>query len=76
MPRVFTLTLSLAVVFVMVVSRQPATPAAAEATIPASLASQDLSLSQARLVLDAALAAAEEQGARMDIAVVDAGGNL
>ena len=37
---------------------------------------QDLSLEQAQLVLDAAIAASEEQGTKMDIAVVDAGGNL
>ena len=49
---------------------------AAEETALAPLATQDLSLAQAQPVLAAALAAAEEQGTEMDIAVVDAGGNL
>src|SRR4029079_2744619 len=49
---------------------------AAEPTVPAPLTTQDLSLAQAQLVLGAAIAAAEEQGTLMDIAVVDAGGNL
>ena len=55
--------------------RAPA-PTAAQETGLAPLATQDLSLSQAQLVLDAAIAAAEEQGTQMDVAVVDAGGNL
>jgi uncharacterized protein GlcG (DUF336 family) len=37
---------------------------------------QDITLKQAQEVLAAAIAAAEEQGTLMDIAVVDAGGNL
>jgi uncharacterized protein GlcG (DUF336 family) len=41
-----------------------------------TLATQDLSLDQADAVLAAALAAAEEQGTKMDIAVVDSGGHL
>src|SRR4029079_11317675 len=49
---------------------------AAEPTVPAPLTTQDLSLAQAQVVLEAALAAADEQGTLMDIAVVDAGGNL
>jgi uncharacterized protein GlcG (DUF336 family) len=43
---------------------------------PTSLVSHDLSPTQAQYVLAAALAAAEEQGTRMDCAAVDAGGNL
>jgi len=49
---------------------------AAEPTAPTPLTTQDLSLAQAQVVLEAALAAADEQGTLMDIAVVDAGGNL
>jgi uncharacterized protein GlcG (DUF336 family) len=36
----------------------------------------DLTLAQAQIAIDAALAKAKEQGTLMDIAVVDAGGNL
>jgi uncharacterized protein GlcG (DUF336 family) len=75
--RRVTRTLALVPVFVMtLVASHPIMPAVAEETAPAPLVVQDLSLDQAQLVLDAALAAAEEQGTLMDIAVVDAGGNL
>jgi uncharacterized protein GlcG (DUF336 family) len=76
MRRVITVTLALVLTFVVVVSSQPARLLAAEETAFAPLATQDLSLEQAQQVLAAALAAAEEQGTKMDIAVVDTGGNL
>jgi uncharacterized protein GlcG (DUF336 family) len=76
MTRWITGTLALVLVFVSVVVGWPIAPAAAEEVVPLSLQTQDLSLAQAQLVLRAALLAAEEQGTLMDIAVVDAGGNL
>src|SRR5687768_8941517 len=76
MRYLITITLALVLTAVAVVARQPASLVAAQETAPAPLVTQDLSLEQAQLVLDAALAAAEEQGTLMDIAVVDAGGNL
>jgi uncharacterized protein GlcG (DUF336 family) len=76
MRRVITVTLALILTLIVVVSNQPARLLAAQETAPAPLATQDLSLDQAQLVLAAAIAAAEEQGTMMDIAVVDAGGNL
>ena len=60
----------------MVVASQPVRLLAAEESHPTALATQDLSLEQAQAVVAAALAAADEQGTKMDIAVVDAGGNL
>jgi uncharacterized protein GlcG (DUF336 family) len=75
MTRLFTLTIALTVAFVLAVAQQPTVPSAAQEA-PTALQTQDLSLAQAQLVLDAALAAAEEQGTLMDIAVVDVGGNL
>ncbi len=69
------ITLTLALTLTVVAMRSPALLAAQETSL-APLPSQDLSLAQAQLVLDAAVAAAEEQGTLMDIAVVDAGGNL
>ena len=48
-------------------------PARAQET---PLAAQDISLAQAQAVLAAAVAEAEALGTKMDIAVVDAGGNL
>jgi uncharacterized protein GlcG (DUF336 family) len=75
MIRVLTLALGLVLTLVVSSAGQPARPLAA-AQPAAPLASQDLSLLQAQSVLSAALAAAEEQGTRMDIAVVDAGGHL
>lgn len=44
--------------------------------MPDSLTTQDLSLAQAGAAIRAAIAKAEEIGTKMDIAVVDAGGNL
>ncbi len=41
-----------------------------------AIQTQDISLEQARAACKAAFAKAEEIGAKMDIAVVDAGGNL
>lgn len=75
--RLITGTLALVLVFIMtLVGSHPVTPVAAEESAPASIASQDLSLDQAQVVLAAAITSAEEQGTLMDIAVVDAGGNL
>ena len=76
MRRVITVTLAFVLTLIVVVASQPALPLAAEETARAPLATQDLSLDQAQAVVTAALAAAEEQGTKMDIAVVDAGGNL
>ncbi|MDR2455932.1 MAG: heme-binding protein, partial [Deltaproteobacteria bacterium] len=36
----------------------------------------DITIAQAQIAIDAALAKAKEQGTLMDIAIVDAGGNL
>lgn len=65
---------------------QPAAVAQEEATIsgveelltagPLPLVEPDISLGQARAVLDAAIAEADNINTKMDIAVVDAGGNL
>jgi uncharacterized protein GlcG (DUF336 family) len=56
------------------------TTAAAQNATPAptdgALATQDISLSQARAAVDAALAKADQIGTKMDIAVVDVGTNL
>ena len=41
-----------------------------------ALATQDISLDQARAAVDAAIAKSREMNVKMDIAVVDAGGNL
>jgi uncharacterized protein GlcG (DUF336 family) len=79
MTRWITLAVAVALTLVVVVAGRPAAPIAAQATglaAPAPLATQDITLAQAQVVLSAALAEAEEQGTRMDVAVVDAGGNL
>jgi uncharacterized protein GlcG (DUF336 family) len=76
MRRVITVTLALVLTLIVVAVSQPARLLAAEEANLSPLASQDLSLEQAQAVVTAALAAAEEQGTKMDIAVVDAGGNL
>jgi uncharacterized protein GlcG (DUF336 family) len=76
MTRVLTVTLGLVLAFIVVVGSRQAEGIAFAQTAPTPLTSQDLSLEQAQLVLDAAIAASEEQGTKMDIAVVDAGGNL
>jgi hypothetical protein len=78
MRRLITLVvpLVLSVVVVTIAARASGPVAAAEPGSLAPLSTQDLSLAQAQAVLGASLAAAEEQGTRMDIAVVDAGGNL
>ena len=49
---------------------------AAQETDGGPLTTQDISLAQAQAVVDAAIAAAGETDTLMDIAVVDAGGNL
>ncbi len=49
---------------------QPAAPA------DASLVTRDISAKQALIILDAAINKAEQLNTRMDIAIVDAGGNL
>src|SRR4051794_11002563 len=76
MRRVITVTLALVLTLIVVAVSQPARLLAARETTLAPVASQDLSLEQAQAVVSAALAAADEQGTLMDIAVVDAGGNL
>ena len=76
MRRIITGTLALVLTLIMVVASQPSRLLAAQETPLAALPTQDLSLAQAQSVLDAAIAAAEEQGTKMDVAVVDAGGNL
>jgi uncharacterized protein GlcG (DUF336 family) len=76
MRRIITGTLALVLTLIVVVTSQPSRLLAAQETPLAALTTQDLSLAQAQSMLDAAIAAAEEQGTKMDIAVVDAGGNL
>ncbi len=75
MTRLIAFTLALALTVVVLAGRA-ATPTAAQHTNLTPLISQDITLDQAQEVLAAAIAAAEEQGTLMDIAVVDAGGNL
>ena len=76
MRRLISLTLPFALSVVIVLAGR-ASGSVAAADVPlAPLTTQDLSLAQAQAVLAASLAAAEEQGTLMDIAVVDAGGNL
>jgi hypothetical protein len=43
---------------------------------PDALTTQDISLAQAQAVVEAAIAASNDKGLAMDIAVVDAGANL
>jgi uncharacterized protein GlcG (DUF336 family) len=76
MIRMLTLILALLVPFMAIAAAHPSVGLAADPIAPAPLTTQDLSLAQAQVVLEAALAAADEQGTLMDIAVVDAGGNL
>lgn len=77
MVRRITSTLALFPALVVTLAAgSPVLPVAAQENPPAPLTIQDLSLDQARLVLEAAIAAAEEHETLMDIAVVDAGGNL
>ncbi len=76
MRRIITGTLALVLTLIVVVANQPSRLLAAQEIPLAALATQDLSLAQAQSVLAAAIAAAEEQGTKMDVAVVDAGGNL
>jgi uncharacterized protein GlcG (DUF336 family) len=76
MRRVFTVTLPFVLTFIVVLGARSSGPVAAEETSLAPLTTQDLSLAQSQAVLAASLAAAEEQGTKMDIAVVDAGGHL
>ena len=76
MRRLITLTLSFVLIVVVVLTSRSSGSAPADASTLAPLTAQDLSLEQAQAVLAAALAAADEQGTKMDVAVVDAGGNL
>ncbi len=76
MHRWFTPIIAFALTFITLIATPPAAPVAAEENAPVSITTQDLSLAQAQVVVAAAVAAAEEQGTLMDIAVVDAGGNL
>lgn len=52
------------------------TPAATPGSAGQALTTKDLSAEQAQTALSAAVAKAKEIGAKMDIAIVDAGGNL
>jgi uncharacterized protein GlcG (DUF336 family) len=76
MRRFLALSLAFALAVIAVATARPATLLAAPEAPPAPLVTQDLSLAQAQTVLAAALAAADEQGTLMNVAVVDAGGNL
>jgi uncharacterized protein GlcG (DUF336 family) len=76
MTRWITFALASALTLVVASASLSPVPLAAEEVALAPLPAQELSLEQAQSVLSAALAAAEEQGTRMDVAVVDAGGNL
>jgi uncharacterized protein GlcG (DUF336 family) len=76
MVKFITLTLGFVLVTAIALAgRTPAASATQEAAL-SPIATLDISLTQAQTVLAAALAEAEEQGTFMDIAVVDAGGNL
>ena len=76
MRRLRSLVVPLVLSLVIVLAGRASGLAAADAPALAPLPTQDLSLAQAQAVLSASLAAAQEQGTLMDIAVVDAGGNL
>jgi uncharacterized protein GlcG (DUF336 family) len=76
MRRIIVVSLVFVLTLVGVMASQPVRLLAAQEPHPTALATQDLSLEQAQAVVAAALAAADEQGTKMDIAVVDAGGNL
>ncbi len=76
MNRFVAVAAALALTTVLAAAGQPANQIAAQHTNLTPLISQDITLDQAQEVLAAAVAAAEEQGTKMDIAVVDAGGNL
>jgi uncharacterized protein GlcG (DUF336 family) len=76
MRRIIVVSLVFVLTLVGVMASQPVRLFAAQEPHPTALATQDLSLEQAQAVVAAALAAADEQGTKMDIAVVDAGGNL
>ena len=76
MRRIMTGIMALVLTIIVVGAGRPTTSVSAQDTAPAPLSTQDLSLAQAQVALNAALAAAEEQGTLMDIAVVDIGGNL
>ena len=54
----------------------PANSTSATGKPPETLTVKDISLELAHVVLEAAVAKAKELGLKMDIAVVDAGGNL
>ena len=58
------------------VAQDPGNRAGSSAQPGAALPTQDISLDQARAVLDAAVQKSREMNVKMDIAVVDAGGNL
>jgi uncharacterized protein GlcG (DUF336 family) len=75
MRRLISLVVPFVLTFVVMLAGRASGLAAAAVPL-APLTTQDLSLAQAQAVLSASLAAAEEQGTLMDIAVVDAGGNL
>jgi len=58
------------------IAQEPGSRAGSSAQPGAALSTQDISLEQARAVLDAAVQKSREMNVKMDIAVVDAGGNL
>jgi uncharacterized protein GlcG (DUF336 family) len=72
MRRIIVVSLVFVLTLVGVMASQPVRLLAAQEPHPTALATQDLSLEQAQAVVAAALAAADEQGTKMDIAVVDA----
>ena len=76
MARIFTLTLGFVLIAAVALAGRTPAATATETAALAPLTTLDISLPQAQVVLAAALAEAEEQGTTMDIAVVDAGGNL
>ena len=76
MTRIVSFAAALVLLLVVAVTGRPTTHVSAQHTNLTPLASQDITLDQAQEVVASALAAAAEQGTLMDIAVVDAGGNL
>ena len=76
MTRVIAFATTLVLMASALVMGQPTTLVAAQHTNLTPLATQDITLDQAQEVVASAIAAAQEQGTLMDIAVVDAGGNL
>ena len=76
MVKFITLTLGFVLVTAIALAGRYLAASATQEAALAPLATLDISLAQSQEVLAAALAEAEEQGTQMDIAIVDAGGNL